>query len=246
MVSRIGRRRSARPPATPTTRPTAICRENTSTTTQNVLSACVASSIRPSMRAIPTGSLAPDSPSRIVRARPGICRPRSTENITAGSVGATAAPSRPDVVQPSPNPQWQAHVTTPAVTNVPATPSDAIGAAEARNRPQPIDAPPSKRMTTRATVAIHSTARTDGRSAGTASDAIAAATRRYAAGGTRIRLKKSPYFSIIGGIIRQERLLLFMRRLCLTLLVGLVAVPTAVAASRAAGDGVLELRAVYA
>lgn len=40
-----------------------------------------------------------------------------------------------------------------------------------------------------------------------------------------------------------------MRRLCLTLLVGLVAVPTAVAASRAtgaAGDGVLELRGVYA
>ena len=40
-----------------------------------------------------------------------------------------------------------------------------------------------------------------------------------------------------------------MRRLCLTLLAGLVAVPTAVAASRAAGaagDGVLELRDVNA
>lgn len=40
-----------------------------------------------------------------------------------------------------------------------------------------------------------------------------------------------------------------MRRLCLTLLAGLIAVPTAVAASRAtsaAGDGVLELRAVNA
>jgi len=36
-----------------------------------------------------------------------------------------------------------------------------------------------------------------------------------------------------------------MRRLCLTLLAALVAVPAAVAASHAAGDGVLELRAVY-
>ena len=37
-----------------------------------------------------------------------------------------------------------------------------------------------------------------------------------------------------------------MRRLCLILLAGLVAVPAALAASTAAGDGVLELRAVYA
>jgi hypothetical protein len=35
-----------------------------------------------------------------------------------------------------------------------------------------------------------------------------------------------------------------MRRLCLTLLCGLVAVPAAVAASHATGDGVLELQAV--
>ena len=36
-----------------------------------------------------------------------------------------------------------------------------------------------------------------------------------------------------------------MRRLCLILLAGLVAVPAALAASSAAGDGVLELRTVY-
>jgi hypothetical protein len=36
-----------------------------------------------------------------------------------------------------------------------------------------------------------------------------------------------------------------MRRLCLTLLVALVAVPAALAAPRATDDGVLELRAVY-
>ena len=36
-----------------------------------------------------------------------------------------------------------------------------------------------------------------------------------------------------------------MRRLCLILLAGLVAVPAALAASNTAGDGVLELRSVY-
>jgi len=36
-----------------------------------------------------------------------------------------------------------------------------------------------------------------------------------------------------------------MRRLCLILLAGLLAVPAALAASSAAGDGVLELRNVY-
>ena len=56
----------------------------------------------PSISAIPTGSFAPDSPSRIVPVRPRISRSPSTENITAGSVGATAAPSRPAVSQPSP------------------------------------------------------------------------------------------------------------------------------------------------
>ncbi len=36
-----------------------------------------------------------------------------------------------------------------------------------------------------------------------------------------------------------------MRRLCLILLAGLIVVPAALAATRAAGDGALELRAVY-
>jgi hypothetical protein len=58
--------------------------------------------------------------------------------------------------------------------------------------------------------------------------------------------KKSPYVSIIRGIIRQERLSLPMRRLLLTLLCGLLVVPAAYAARRTAGDGVLELRAVNA
>ena len=42
--------------------------------------------------AIPTGSLAPESPSRMVPARPWISRSPRTENTTAGSVGDSAAP----------------------------------------------------------------------------------------------------------------------------------------------------------
>ena len=47
---------------------------------------------------MPTGSFAPDSASRIVPVRPDTSRRPSTENMTAGSVGAIAAPIRPDVV----------------------------------------------------------------------------------------------------------------------------------------------------
>ena len=57
-------------------------------------------------------------------------------------------------------------------------------------------------------------------------------------------VSQTPYFSLIDGIIRQERLSLPMRRLYFMLLCGLVAVPTAVAAAHATGDGVLELRGV--
>ena len=52
-----------------------------------------------SMSAIPTGSFAPDSPSRIVPVRPPTSLRPKTENITAGSVGASAAPSSAAVSQ---------------------------------------------------------------------------------------------------------------------------------------------------
>ena len=51
------------------------------------------------MSAMPTGSFAPDSPSRMVPLRPPTSRLPSTENITAGSVGARAAPRSQAVVQ---------------------------------------------------------------------------------------------------------------------------------------------------
>ena len=121
------------------------------TTTQN--DPCVsASSIIPIIRAIPTGSFAPDSPSRIVPVRPLISCSPSTENITAGSVGAIAAPRRPAVVQPRPKTTWAKTATSAAVANVPGMPSAAIGPTEPRRRRQPIEEPPSKRITISATV----------------------------------------------------------------------------------------------
>ena len=79
--------------------PTDISSRNSRTTIQNVASAWVANSIIPIINAMPTGSFTPDSPSRIVPVRPPTSRLPSTENMTAGSVGASAAPRIPAVVQ---------------------------------------------------------------------------------------------------------------------------------------------------
>ncbi len=53
----------------------------------------------PIMSAIPTGSFTPASPSRIVPVRPRISLSPRIENMTAGSVGASAAPRIHAVVQ---------------------------------------------------------------------------------------------------------------------------------------------------
>src|SRR2546430_10145215 len=58
------------------------------------------------MSAIPTGSFAPDSPSRMVPVRPPISRLPRTENMTAGSVGARAAPRTPAIVQSKSKKAW--------------------------------------------------------------------------------------------------------------------------------------------
>src|SRR5919199_954101 len=107
--------------------------------------------------AIPTGSFAPDSPSRIVPVRPPISRLPSTENMTAGSVGASAAPRTPAIVQSKPKKAWAKTAITAAVANVPTTPSDVIGSAAPRKRRQPTCMPPSKRITISATTPIRST-----------------------------------------------------------------------------------------
>src|ERR671933_1558941 len=54
---------------------------------------------------------------------------------------------------------------------------------------------------------------------------------------------KSPYLSVIGGILRQEILCSSMQRLCLSLLIATLALPAAALAGvRAAGDGTLVVR----
>ena len=146
----------------------------------------VAKSSIPIISAIPTGSFAPDSPSRIVPVRPPISRPPSTENITAGSVGASAAPRIPAVVQPKPNSVWAKTAITPAVAKVPSTPSTVIGTAATRgSAASPTCMPPSKRITISATTAIRSTSTVDSSDRpGQMSEATAAATRKSAGGGT--------------------------------------------------------------
>ena len=113
------------------------------------------------MSAMPTGSLTPDSPSRIVPVRPPTSRLPRTENMTAGSVGASAAPRRPAVVQLKPKSARAASVIRPAVANVPTTPSSVIGTIAARKRGQPTRMPPSNRIATSARTAMRSTSRTE-------------------------------------------------------------------------------------
>ena len=103
------------------------------------------------MSAIPTGSLAPDSPSRMVPLRPATSRRPSTEKTTAGSVGATAVAVSNAGYQPSPTARCRNPPAPATVRNVPATPTTAMGAAASRNRDQPMCMPPSNRMHSSAT-----------------------------------------------------------------------------------------------
>ena len=137
----------------------------------------------PIMSAMPTGSFAPDSPSMMVPARPRTSRPLRTENVTAGSVGAMAAPSRPLVSHEKSSTKCAASATSPAVANVPRTPSERIGTIATAARCQPMCMPPSNRITISATTAIRSTVTKEIASSrrGETSEAIAAARRNSAA-----------------------------------------------------------------
>ena len=141
------------------------------------------------MSAIPTGSFAPDSPSRMVPERPRISRLPKTENVTAGSVGASAAPIRPASVQPRPSSQWPTAASIAAVANVPTMPSPRIGPADCRKRRRPMWRPPSKRMMIRATVVIRSTSTIESAfpSESDTSAAIGGRTRKSAAAGSAKR-----------------------------------------------------------
>ena len=141
----------------------------------------------PSMRAMPAGSFTPASPSRIVPVRPGIVAPPSTENITAGSVGARAAPSTPASFHEKPSTRCAATASRPAVTKVPSTPIDSTGQTDWRMRGQPMSMPPLRRIATSATTAIRSTVCTDTVS-GQIAPAPAAASRNTPGAGTGSRV----------------------------------------------------------
>jgi hypothetical protein len=71
---------------------------------------------------------------------------------------------------------------------VPATPTQTTEPAAVRNRRQPMCIPPSNKMTARATDTTSWTVVTDNSpNAGTTSEATAAASRKIAGAGTRIR-----------------------------------------------------------
>ena len=135
---------------------------------------------------MPTGSLAPDSPSSRVPVRPATSRRPSTEKTTAGSVGASAVPTSRAARQPKPKSACASTASTPAVTKVPATPSHTTPPATGRKRASPMCMPPSKRIRTRATVTIRWSARIDSEPrAGNRSAQTDAATRKIAGVGMR-------------------------------------------------------------
>ncbi len=124
----------------------------------------------------------------MVPLRPEISLLPSTENMIAGSVGASAAPSTPAVVQEKPSTKCETSASSPAVMNVPSRPSDTIGIADSRKRLQPTRSPPSKRITASEIEATRSTLRVERcETSGKMSETAAAASRKSAPGGTRTR-----------------------------------------------------------
>jgi hypothetical protein len=175
---------SATPPAAPIAAPTNICSTNSPPTCPKAPRLSPPAPIRLAIRAMPTGSFAPDSPSRIVPLRPETSCWPSTENTTAGSVGATAVATSSARYQLRPNATCTKPAVAAAVKNVPMTPVLAIGAAADRNRDQPICMPPSNKMHTSATVTTRSTASRGGACrAGMTCTATAAPTRTSAGEG---------------------------------------------------------------
>ena len=96
---------------------------------------------RLTMIAMPTGSLAPDSPSSRVPERPVISRLPSTENTTAGSVGARAAPMSRAASHSNPKIVCASTARAAVVTTVPATPSHTTPPSAGRIRSQPMCMP---------------------------------------------------------------------------------------------------------
>ena len=190
------RKASPRPPIRPTAAPMTISRTNsrspapTAPRPEGVAAppGDPVTARSAAIAAMPTGSLAPDSPSRIVPDRPAISRRPRTEKTTAGSVGERATPRSRADSQSKPKSRWAAAATPRVVTSVPRTPSQMIAAPDRRNRRQPMCMPPSKSRTTSITVTTRWTVRTGtAATAGTTWASSAPPTRKSAGAGTRSR-----------------------------------------------------------
>ena len=181
---------SSQPPATPTAAPTPICSANSPSAAADRRPAAAAAPSRLTISAMPTGSLAPDSPSSSVPDAAGDLPP-AEDREHHRRVGRARARRRSAARRASRSRTASARATAsaPAVTTVPATPSHSD-----RRRPwcasgaQPMCMPPSNRMITRATVTIRwSVTIGSPPSLGTRSAAAAAATGTAPAPGTRTR-----------------------------------------------------------
>ena len=145
------------PPARPAATPIVICSRKSTAIAPTAMPLTPPAASRPPIKAIPTGSFAPDSPSRIVPLRPAISCCPNTENTTAGSVGETAVPTRSATYQASPNPMCNKTPPAAAVRKVPRTPTTMIGTSAGRSRDHPMCRPPLKRIRMRAIETTRST-----------------------------------------------------------------------------------------
>src|SRR5919201_2050590 len=101
--------------------------------------------MRPTTRRTASGSLNPDSPSRVRAIRRRRLEPRSRAKIAAGSVAATIEPSSsPRRIERSRS-QVAASPANSAVRIVPTTASDSAGPSTGRISPKPALRPPSNR-----------------------------------------------------------------------------------------------------
>src|SRR3954447_20892995 len=176
--------RISRPPTTPMTSPTLICSANSPATWPNAPALRPPAVTRLAISAMPTGSFAPDSPSRIVPAGSPPSRFPRTENTTAGSVGATAVPTSSATYHSNPKRKCAATAAAATVRNVPSTPASTTVDRAPRRRLSPMCMPPSNRMIARAIVTIRSTVRCGGasRPGMTAAATAAPATNSAGAG----------------------------------------------------------------
>ena len=110
--------------------------------------------MKPSTSRTATGSLNPDSPSRVVARRRLSVEPRSSAKIAAPSVAARIEPSSIPLSVERSKSHAAARPVTTAVMIVPTMASDSAGASTGRISSRPGVSPPSKRIRASAMIPI--------------------------------------------------------------------------------------------